>query len=580
MATVGKLDSYFTNIIADLMLWERQPLTRLQQQRDRLNARSNAYNEVNAKLSSLQSSVQALISTDAFNELKAGRSAAVSNVASGYTVLTASVTSAATAGAYDIVVTTLAQAQRVRSAQQAYSDQGLGLAGTLLLGGEAARSVADEVNITDTVIDFAMASIASGQKELSRGSYYVETRNDATYGWQFRLVDSAGKAVSVQQGSSDEYSADWQSIPTGGGVYDTGRGLTINFDDGVDPYQAGSRASGTAASVSYSAQGASIAIAATDSLNAIATKINSAVYSENDGVVASVVDRQLVLAAAHPGTSYSIRAQDSTGSVLQTLDVISAPNTFAHQLQSAGNAVFTVNGLSVARSQNSSLTDVISGVTLNLAPDAEGRSATLTVKADWGGARSAINGFITNFNGAIAYLEQKTALVQASTGPTPTYNRGVLADDSIFSELRGDLFASFMNTFSTSGEFDSLREIGLTIDDNLKASVSDAAKLEQALNEDFAGVVELMDRAMGGLDTLLSRFTGDGSDNSYLDSAVDGLGSQLTMVDMGIADLNTRLADREQYLYDQYAEIQSLLLSMSYTQQMWASIYGSINSLY
>jgi hypothetical protein len=44
--------------------------------------------------------------------------------------------------------------------------------------------------------------------------------------------------------------------------------------------------------------------------------------------------------------------------------------------------------------------------------------------------------------------------------------------------------------------------------------------------------------------------------------------------------MNTYLSEREQYLYDQYAQIQAQLVSLTYMRQMWASIYGTVNRLF
>jgi flagellar capping protein FliD len=54
---------------------------------------------------------------------------------------------------------------------------------------------------------------------------------------------------------------------------------------------------------------------------------------------------------------------------------------FGGALQVAQNAKFQVNGMDVSRASNSNLTDVIDGVTVNLASDAAGKTANLTITA-------------------------------------------------------------------------------------------------------------------------------------------------------------------------------------------------------
>ncbi|MBI3761192.1 MAG: flagellar filament capping protein FliD, partial [Chloroflexi bacterium] len=526
-------------------------------------------------LKELQALVKPLTTTDPSSALTAGRAASVSNAAAGYTVLAASASNSAIAGAYAINVTTLAREHRVRSDQQTYSDQALNLSGTILVGGAAARSQTTVATIADTVTAFGTGSIASGQNEIGTATYYVETRNDATAGWQFRLVDADGKAASIQQATSaGTYTSNWQAIPTGGGSYDTGRGLTLTLGGDSGLYQAAGKGAG-AAQASYSAQGASIAVAATDSLTSIASAINSAAYAEGNAVAATVVDRQLVLAAKDTGAAHAVAASDSSGTALQSLGVLTAGGAFKNVMQTAADASFTVNGLSVTRGKNAAITDVITGATLNLAADAEGRSATLTVSVDMSAARTAVENFVGKFNSVQKYLQEKTAVTAVSDGTTTTYTRGALANDSIFNDLRSDLFSLFMSDAANSGTLKNLRDIGLSINDSLQATVTDSAKLDSALATNLGNVGKLFDTLMAKFDTTLSRFTGASS--GYLDSVTAYANTEMAEADAAIKEMNLRLDEKEQSLVNQFAEMQAQLVEASYQQQQWASIYGGFS---
>lgn len=593
MTTVNRLDSYFISLINDLMILERQPLERLKTQRDQVNVRVGAYRDVQTKLEELQNSVYALSSTNYAPALSAGRTVSVSDVASGFTVVTASATSSAIPGTYTITDIALAKAHRVRSDQVVYTDQALGLStgsGYIVLGGAETRSASEVAEIVDTVTDFSTSSIDSGKDELSKGSYYVEVRNDATNGWQFRLVNSEGKAVSIRNGSStSETTSSWQAIPSGGGDFNTGRGLVIHFEADSNNYQEGNLVDGNAAEVSYISQGARIQVEADDSLSDIVSAINNATYAEGDAIVASIVDRQLVLSSASTGTAYALNSTNvidngsgGTSGVLHDLGLLASGSTdFKYAaVQSAANASFKVNGITVVRSSNSGLTDVISGVTLNLAADAEGKSATLTVNKDLSAAKSAIQTFLDKFNAVVSYLENKTAVTSTTTDSGTTYTRGTLADDNVFSELRMRLFSMFMEDYSNTSAYQSLRDIGLTVNDSLQASIYDEAKLDEVINSDLSGVQTLMDSVMAEFDTVLGRFTGVRSTSDYLDEAVENLDNEVTDINSDISRMNEYLTQREQYLTDQYAQIQTQLLLLNYTQQMWASIYNSSVSLY
>ncbi|MCX8062363.1 MAG: flagellar filament capping protein FliD [Anaerolineales bacterium] len=582
MASVNQLDSYFVNLINNLMTIERQPLTRLEEQRSKLNVTVGVYQDARSKLLELQNAVYALRSGNYTSALTESRNVSISDRSSGSTVLTASASSSAVVGIYQVTDIVLAKAHRVRSDAVTTIDQALGYStgeGYIVLGGALNRSATLSQNLSNTVIAVSTSEVDSGKKELGRGTYSIEVRNDATAGWQFRLVDSAGKAVAIRNGTSEiETTSDWQTIPSGGGNFDTGRGLVIQFGDGSG-YQAGS------AVVSFTSQGARITVSASDSLLDIVSKINAAAYAENDGVVASIIDKQLVLSAASTGTAYALSAGNvidngagGTSGVLHQLGLLAEGSTaFKHAaIQEATNASFKVNGLMVTRSKNSGLTDVIAGVTLNLAGDAEGKYATLNVIKDLSLAKTAISTFIEKFNTVVSYLEQKTSVTSVDSR---TYTRGALADDMAFSELRLRLFSLFMNAYSNSSAYSRLRDIGLGLDDNLRASITDSTKLEQALTNDLEGVQTFLDKVMQTFDVELGRFTGTRSTTSYVTEAVSLLNSQMTDLNADITRMNTYLSEREQYLYDQYAQIQAQLVSLTYMRQMWASIYGTVNRL-
>jgi flagellar hook-associated protein 2 len=458
--TVGNLDSYFVNLVNDVMAVERQPLTRLQKSRDQVSVQRGVYTDLNGKLQSLQDAVKALRDTSTTG-LSVGRKAVVSNIAAGSVVLTASAEASAAAGTYQFSVTQLAREHRAWSERQATADQALGLAGTFSLNGVA------------------------------------------------------------------------------------------------------------------------IEVGAADSLNAIAAAINGKTYAAGQAVTASVVDRRLVIAAQTSGTGASITADEVAGTVLQTLGVMALDQgqlefVDANQ-QTARDAIFKVDGVEVTRSQNTGLTDVVAGLTLNLAPDAEGKTATLTVSPDTAAARAAVDKFLSEFNGVQEYLASKTSVTSTTQNGVTTYTRGDLANDNIFGDLRGDLFARFLADGPAGGQYANLRAVGVTLDDNLKATVSDGETLEAALSTLPEAVQSMLEGVMAGVDGLLNNFTG--ATSGYMKTSLQSLENQISEADTAIADLNVRLAERQQSLIDQFGEMQAMLLEMSYRQQQWSSIYGTYSQL-
>jgi len=547
MASISGLDSYFTNIIDSLMTLERRPLELLEDQRDSLSIQSGVFQDLQTKLSSLQDKSQQLISSDPFYSLTPGRSGEILRTDPDEAVFSAAVSSDAGVGSYEVTITQLAEVQRQASAVQSSIDQALGLSGTFWLGGSGTAS--SSVTPNGTVTGSSTAAVSSGQLELGTMDYTIETRdNNGTL--EFRIKDIDGSVVSIadHDGPEGSTTTSWQTVETGD--YDTGRGLVVSLDEN------GSAGSTT---VSYTAAGVDISIESADSLLDIASKINNADQPEGRSASATIVGTQLVLSADQSGTNHTMIYTDSAGLGFSGLD-----------LQSAEDAVFSVNDIEFTRSGNS-IDDVINGVILELAADGEGKTATLEVSSDLSGAKTVINDFISEFNGIISYIEAKTAITKISTSE---FSRGPLADDSIFSNLRSDLLQDMMNGISNGGQFSFLREIGISVNDSLQLTVSDEELLAEKLEEDFSDVTQLFDSVLAGVDSRLERFTGS---TNYLSSAINNLGTQLGELDEDISSYEDKLDQKEIYLENQYAEIQSQLALLQYTQQIMSSINSTIN---
>jgi flagellar capping protein FliD len=550
MEAIGQLDPYFRNLVQNLMVIERQPLERLTTARDTLNVRRAIYSDLSASLRDFQSLTRALLSTEAGTAMKAGRKVSITNLAANTTVLTATVTASAAAGSYSLTNIIRAKAHRTGSAVMSSADSALGRTGNFWLGGTGTASAS--VGANSTITGAGKAGVVAGLRELGTGAYAVETRDNAGVR-EFRVKDADGRVLAIADKTKTDNSVTtgWQAY-TAGETYDTKRGLTLTFGSGT----------ASTTNVNYTAAGVNVVMEAGDSLISFAAKINAAQQPEGHDLTAAVVGRQLTLTAVNTGTTHSMLYTDQTSNGGFGLT----------QLQAAVNASFRVNGLTLTRASNTNLTDVIHGATLNLADDAEGKTATLNISTDMSGARSAIDAFVSKFNAVVKYIDEKTAITSSTLGTATTYRRGALADDSSFGELRGKLFSLGMSTFSNSGAFQTLRQIGLSINDNLELTV-DGGRLDGALANNFDSVKALFDGAMSQFDTTLARFTGVTS--GYMDTALKSLDTQITDTNGDIADFEQRVEARETLYVQQFGEMQAQLYLLQYQQQTWAGIYGS-----
>jgi flagellar capping protein FliD len=564
-ASISSLDPSYVRLINDIMSAERQPLNRLTKKRDDVTLQKSVYTDLKKQLDTLQSAVRSLNSSSLDYTFNGGRKVSLTGVPSGSSVLTATASSTATPARYNVSVETLAREHIVRSKAMGSISTALGLSGTFLIGaGERAQTT--KATLPGTVDAFGTAELAAGQTELTSGSYWVETR-----GAQFRMVDAIGQPINIRRADGQGYSADWQDLPAAGS-FDTGRGLTITL--GANPVDsAKGNVESPAAQVQYDARFAAVDVEAGDTLVDVANRINKATFPANRKVVATVVDGQLLLTADPPGTQNTLSARDLSGGVLGALEVWNG-SEFQHPVQSASNAVFYVNGLRVERAKNRDLTDVIHGVTLSLSADAaisKDKPVTIEVVRDSAKETETINTFLSAFNNLQTYLGAKLATTKQTDG---SYKRGSLAGDSALAGLRQDLLRSVNTGYAGIEGLSSLSALGITLNNDLKLTVSDTAKLDSALRNNKAGVSALMDKVMAALDDRLGRFTGE---KGYVQIAAKSLDTVLDTTNTQITQMNERLTARETALVQQYAELQAQLVSMTYMSSQLSAMFGATN---
>jgi flagellar capping protein FliD len=548
-AALATLAPTFQTAIKATVDAESQPIKQTQTQKDAITVQRSMYADMKTNLDGLQTAVQALISDQAFYGLKQVVKPSITPGVGGGTVLTVSTDDSAISGDYDIVVSKLAKAQSRATSMATSPDIALGKSGTFWMGGTGVAVLQTETSPgvftnfvpNDSVTDAFTSTVADGQRELGSGTYSLQVR-DSGLGRQFRLVNADGTAVSIRSKDGVGYTTGWQAMT--GGSFDTGRGLNLALN---------SSGSAGSTNIQYTAKGVSINIFSTDTQRNIASAINGVLQPEGHDFKASIIGGQLVLTGAQTGINHAMLFTDS------------ANLGFGSDLQSAQNAAFTVNGMSVSRATNSNLMDVIDGVTLNLANDAEAKSAHLSITGSADNATSAMNSLVGNFNSAFTYLTGKMATTSKTTGSTTTYTRGPLKGDTVFQGLRTSMFSQVNSRYANSGSFKSLADIGLTFDGTMKLSL-DSAKFSDAVLNHASDLKAILDTAMGRLNTTLSQHTGT---TGSLQKSMDSMDNQLKSYDQKITKLNDSIKTRQQSLVEQYQAMQTTLAEMGYQAQMF-----------
>ncbi len=459
MATTGSISSPglasgldVNAIVSKLMQIEQQPLTKLANKEADYNAKLTAYGSLKGALSSLQTAARTLANTSTLT----GKSAAVSDT----TVLSASASSNAVAGSYDIAVTQLAKAHTLHT----------------------------NVN------------------------YGTDTFDTGT----LRITIGAGTPVDINL---------------------TGNSTLSGIRDAINLADAG---------------------------------VTAAII--NDGTA----DR-LVLTSKTTGTTGAITvgAPTTNGDGTRRLtDLIGANLTTD---QNAQDATLTINGFAITRSSNT-ITDAISGVTLNLAkgtPATPG-TATLTIATDTAATTSAIDAFVKAYNIAVGLLKTNSNYNAA------TKKAAVLTGDSTVRSLQSQL-SNLVHTSVTgvAGGISSLSDIGITVQKDGSLS-TDSTKLAAALADPSKDVTSLFTQTTSGNEGIAVRFNTDLESSVGFDGLIanrtDGITASIKSIGLSRDSLNLRLTQIEARYRAQFAGLDTLVTSLNKTSQYLTQQLASLPS--
>lgn len=312
-------------------------------------------------------------------------------------------------------------------------------------------------------------------------------------------------------------------------------------------------------------------------LSNLASAINAASGAK---VTASVVSdttgtSRLVVTSKETGSANAVVLEDVSGAVLDAIGL--DDNVIANRTASSStaggylfsstdglDAKFKLDGIDIIRGSNS-ISDVLTGVTLELkaAQGINDTPATLTIGVDKARVKATIEEFINVYNEALGYLQLKTSVNPENK------TREILAGDQLFKELKINMrtLMSSAVTGVSAGNPSLLSEIGITAGSDGKLSLSDPAKLDDALTSDLRKVSDLFNAADGvavRLSSLLETFTSFGG---QIDLARDGAQNQLTNLNTALTRTNAQIDRKVQSFRLQFEVLQNALNRISLQSQ-------------
>lgn len=286
----------------------------------------------------------------------------------------------------------------------------------------------------------------------------------------------------------------------------TGATTTLSFDFGTIAGGTFDSVTGKYTGAAFTSNGTGVKTVTIDASNNSLSGIRDAINKADIGVSATIVNDggsspyRLALSVKATGQTNSLKisvAGDATLSSLLSQDPGNNTGQAFAEVTSAQNAIFKVDGIAVSKATNT-ITDVIQGVTLNLAKTNIGVPTNITVARDTAAVTAGVEAFVKAYNDITKIFKEATAY-----DPT-TKQAAILNGESsvraIESQVRSVLSAPVAGG---AGALTLLSQVGVSLQkDGLLAL--DNTKLQGAIDKNFSDIAALFAAAGKASDSLLS----------------------------------------------------------------------------
>ena len=465
------------SILDTLRAYRMRPATLEQNKQAAYSAKKQAWMDLNVRLLAVQNAAQALGSASAFASLKAA--------SSDETVAMVTASGSAASGAASLSVTQLAQARKVVSGSVtgiANSGAALGWTGDFSVNGkfvavtaeDSLDTIAGKINALGVGANAAVVQTTPGEYKMTLGGS-ATGRQDALSLADLSGGDTLSARLGILSGTSElRYATGGTGNVAGSLAFSaTSATATLGGLTGL-PATTGTFTIGTGPAVSYDT--------ASDTLATLAQKITT--VGAGAGFSAAVVtapDGQTQRLQIS-GVAASDFGADAAG-LMNALGIVQKQIAPGRELVAAQDAVFTLDGnLQITRPTNT-ISDALSGVTLNLKKGG-GATSQLTFAKDTQATTDLVSNFVKAYNDVAGKIRAQSAFTVG--GGTPP-----LLGDFTLQRVQEDLAGTL--TATVSGQpagFGNLRDVGIRLNDDGTLSLN-AAALSGALAKNSAAVSRL-----------------------------------------------------------------------------------------
>jgi len=300
-----------------------------------------------------------------------------------------------------------------------------------------------------------------------------------------------------------------------------------------------------------------------NTLNGIMDSINNAV--ENSGVTASIVNTgtasKLVLTSNDSGTANAITIDAGT-----TASVATALGFETIAGNEASDASVRIDGIAITSSSNT-ISDAISGVTLNLKQAAPGVVESLNISRDTETVKASVQLFVDAYNDVRKVLD------------TLGGEEATLQGDNGLLNIERQL-QSVLTKPAAGLSINYLSEIGIETDPKTGSLTLDSAQLDTAIGADYSGLANLFSDSTEGFAVRFgamadSLIAADG----LIELRTAGIDSSISSIEDRGLNLEFRLENIEARYRRQYSALDTLVAQMNSTGSFLSQQLGNLPSV-
>ena len=582
LSSIAGQNSSIEGLIQQYMALERRPIQQLESKKAALNTRKAVFNDLKNKLDALENAADVLSDTtnnSIFNAVK---------VSSDDTEkLTVTAGTDAAQGKYVFRIRQMATATSMKSTADLNTHKSAKSSSQVVAGSDgldtdeawidAGFDTTPDGTVTINAVEFTLADYSTvddfmdavNSHETANANIYYDSDNDkfvieSTNGDNLVLSETGTNGFLTEANiTAGTYTTNTVGLESSAYLYE------INFDNGLSSSDSGSfKINGT--TITWDAD--------TDTLDSVISAIN-----HSDAGVTAFYDDSLdrVVLTSDTMGSEEIQWEDVEGTFLgDTLKLTGVTQTTGQ------NALFTINSTNsadeITKESNTftinGLIFTLNGITVanDSYSDADTTTVTVNSEKDESSLKSKINDFLSAYNAAIDYFKAKSAV------DTSTYTRGALAGESVLRSLKSDIIGILLGQVSgiDSEKPSYLGDIGITLGDNLHASISDASELSDWLDEDPDAVADLFNSTYGVASQMVELLEPYIESYGIIDNRKESISELMETIDDRIERLEERMDRKEAYYRQQFSALQESLSAINYQQSVLSNIMNyTLNAL-